>query len=207
MPACELTGVGVVILGLLVEGPAHPYQVFQTLELRQDTRLVRVNAGAVYHGMERLERDGLVAKVGTQREGRRPERTTYALTEAGRTALDQHARAFLVDDLPAFPLFLVGLAEAHNLPADVVAAALRERRERRAGELAHLRASLAKLQARGLERRYVIEVEFEAHQLAAELDWIDGVLNDLAGGTLDWGAPSTTPTDPRCAATSLKEPS
>ena len=43
MPACELTGVGVVILGLLVEGPAHPYQVFQTLELRQDTRLVRVN--------------------------------------------------------------------------------------------------------------------------------------------------------------------
>ena len=70
----ELSAVAVLVLGLLHEQPMHPYQLHQTLVERGDTRIVRVNPGAVYHGVERLERDGLVEVAGTDRTGKRPER-------------------------------------------------------------------------------------------------------------------------------------
>ncbi|WP_143320526.1 PadR family transcriptional regulator, partial [Cellulomonas iranensis] len=65
------TAVTVVVLALLAEQPRHPYDVFQTLVERGDDRLVRVNPGAVYHAVDRLERDGLVEAVGTERAGNR----------------------------------------------------------------------------------------------------------------------------------------
>ncbi len=94
----ELTAVAVLVLALLHEQPMHPYQVHQNLVDRGDTRLVRVNAGAVYHGIERLEKEGLVEAVGTERSGNRPERTTYRITEAGRTAFATRLTSFLGDD-------------------------------------------------------------------------------------------------------------
>lgn len=188
----DLSGVGFAVLGMLAEEPMHPYQVFQLLEKRRVTRLVRVNAGAVYHSTERLERDGLISKVGTERDGRRPERTTFAITERGRAALASHARAFLAEDLPAFPMFVMGLAGAHNLERADVVDALRRRRDWRAGELDELRTAVDSLRERHLARQYYVEVEFQAHQVAAELNWIDGVLDELEGGTLDWQPPTIT---------------
>src|SRR6476660_5402471 len=82
----------------------HPYQLHQTLVERGDTRLVRVNPGAVYHGVERLERDGLVEVVGTDRTGKRPERTTYRITAAGRTACAERLASLLGDDHRECPL-------------------------------------------------------------------------------------------------------
>ena len=73
----ELSAIAVLILALLHERPMHPYQVHRNLVERGDTRLVRVNAGAIYHGIERLEKEGLVEAAGTERAGNRPERTTY----------------------------------------------------------------------------------------------------------------------------------
>ncbi|NKY41426.1 helix-turn-helix transcriptional regulator, partial [Cellulomonas septica] len=111
----ELSAVAVLVLGLLREHPRHPYDVFQTLVERRDTRLVRVNPGAVYHAVERLARDGLVEALGTERSGNRPERTTYRLTDAGRTAYERRLASFLGDDHPVHPVFSVGLAEAVDL--------------------------------------------------------------------------------------------
>ena len=112
----ELSAVAVLVLGLLHEQPMHPYQLHQTLVERGDTRIVRVNPGAVYHGVERLERDGLVEVVGTDRTGKRPERTTYRITDAGRAEFATRLTSLLGDEHPAYPLFSVGLAEANELP-------------------------------------------------------------------------------------------
>ena len=127
----ELSAVAVLVLGLLHEQPMHPYQLHQTLVERGDTRIVRVNPGAVYHGVERLERDGLVEVVGTDRTGKRPERTTYRITDAGRTEFAVRLTSLLGDEHPAYPLFSVGLAEANELPADEVVAQLVRRRDRK----------------------------------------------------------------------------
>ena len=163
----ELSAVAVLILALLNEQPMHPYQVHQNLVERGDTRLVRVNAGAVYHGIERLEKEGLVEVAGTERSGNRPERTTYRITDAGRSALVARLTSFLGDDHPSYPLFPVGLAEAHEVPAETVIEQLTRRRDRESERMALLWTAQDRLTSLGLPRRYLLDVEHEIAMLGA----------------------------------------
>jgi len=203
MATGELSGVAVLVLGLLHEQPMHPYQAYQALVERGDARLVRVNAGAVYHGIERLERDGLVDVVGTDREGGRPERTTYRVTDAGRAALTARLRSLLGDDHPPYPLFSVGLAEAHELPVDVVVHELRRRREREETRRSELQARYDEAHGHGLPRRYALDVERDLAIMAAEIAWLDGAIADLEPDSLDWDAPFPTDYKVRARAAGL----
>ncbi|PZG23212.1 PadR family transcriptional regulator [Micromonospora craterilacus] len=76
-----------VLLGLLGAGSKHGYE----LKRAHDERLPRSRPlayGQVYATLGRLLRDGLVTATGQDRDAG-PERTTYALTDDGRAALDQ----------------------------------------------------------------------------------------------------------------------
>ncbi len=75
-----------VLLGLLVAGPRHGYDLKQA----HDERLPQAKPlafGQVYATLGRLERDGFVEQVGRDREAG-PDRTSYALTADGRAQLD-----------------------------------------------------------------------------------------------------------------------
>lgn len=187
--AAALSAVAVMVLALLHERPRHPYDVFQTLVERGDARLARITPGAVYHAVERLERDGLAAAAGTERSGNRPERTTYAATPAGREALAPLVAGYLTDEEPAHDAFAVGLAQAPHLPPERVREALAARRDRVAARLATLRANLDEVTALGLPRRFLLDAEREAVLLTHDLAWLDAVLDDLASGRLPWDAP------------------
>ena len=90
--ATALTPLGVAALSLLVEEPMHPYEMYQLLIARHEDRLVKVRPGTLYHAVGRLEEQGLVTATGTDREGNRPERTTYTISAAGREALTRGCR-------------------------------------------------------------------------------------------------------------------
>ncbi|HTF07330.1 MAG TPA: PadR family transcriptional regulator [Asanoa sp.] len=76
-----------VLLGLLAAGPMHGYE----LKRSHDQRLPQakpVAFGQVYATLGRLQRDGLVTTSGQDQDGG-PERTSFALTDAGRARLDE----------------------------------------------------------------------------------------------------------------------
>ena len=191
----ELPAVAVMALALLHEQPAHPYEVFRTLEQRCDTRLARVNAGAVYHAVERLVADGLAEAAGTEREGRRPERTTYRITEAGEAALAPRIVSLLADDHPAYPLFPVGLAEAPHVPRADVLAALVARRDRLAAALDRAAARLDRSAGRGLPLRYVLDADHEAAMLSAEIAWLDDIVTRIAADPTPWDLSDPEPVE------------
>src|SRR5512138_2173622 len=91
----KLTPLGVMVLALLREGEMHPYEMMRLMRQRRDDQLVTITNGTFYHTVARLERLGLLAEVGVDREGNRPERTTYRLTDAGRDAVSEWVRAEL----------------------------------------------------------------------------------------------------------------
>ncbi len=75
------------LLGLLETEPAHGY----TLKHRYDLHFARLKPlpfGQVYASLARFERDGLAVVTGTQ-PGAGPQRTTYAITPEGVTAVEQ----------------------------------------------------------------------------------------------------------------------
>lgn len=185
----ELSAVAVLILAMLHEQPMHPYQVHQTLVERGDTRLVRVNAGAVYHGIERLAKEGLVEAAGTERSGNRPERTLYRITDVGRSAFAARLTSFLGDDHRSYPLFPVGLAEAHEIPAETVIDQLTRRRDRQSERLALLRSAWDRVTSLGLPRRYLLDVEHEIATLEADDAWLEQTVDELRADVLGWGRP------------------
>ena len=88
----RLTPLGLMVLALLGEGDMHPYEMIRLMRMRRDDRLVAITNGTVYHTVGRLERAGLVAEVGVDREGNRPERTTYTVTDAGASTVVEWVR-------------------------------------------------------------------------------------------------------------------
>lgn len=181
-----ISPVATLVLSVLIERPMHPYEALSTLHRRRDDRLVRLSPGAVYHAIERLERDGLVREVGVDRGGNRPERTTYEITDEGRAVHRSRTLDLVEDTSREYPRFPVGLALLHDLSLEEAVASLTARRKALSATVEEGRTSITGALDRGLPRRYVLDVLYEIHQADSERRWIDELLRDVADGSLSW---------------------
>lgn len=189
----RLTPLGLMVLALLSEGDMHPYEMIRLMRMRRDERLVTITNGTVYHTVSRLEKAGLVSEVGVDREGNRPERTTYTVTDAGARAVVEWVRRELPRvDRPAE--FRVALAEAHNLDRGEVIALLLARRTALADAHRALVEGHRFADAKGVPAQYLLEVDRDEALLAADLTWLDGLLVRLDASDFPWG-PDVEPSE------------
>ena len=102
--------LALAVLVSLYEKPMHPYEVAQTLRTRAKQESVRLNYGSLYAVVESLEKRGLIAARETVREGKRPERTVYEITDEGaREMIDWMTELIGVPD-KEYPKFMAGLS-------------------------------------------------------------------------------------------------
>jgi DNA-binding PadR family transcriptional regulator len=173
------------VLALLTTGPRHTYEMHRLMiDTHKDfvTGLPR----SMYHAVERLQRAGLIDVVRTDRAEGRPERTVYGLTDAGREDLAERVRRLLEHPDPDATLFVAALSFLGCLPVPHARAALDVRRAELERRIDGTRAALAAAPA--LPRLLLVETEYEIARLAAERDWVAGLLADLDSGRLDWPA-------------------
>lgn len=190
----RLTPMAVMVLALLREGDMHPYEMVRLMRARRDERLLTVTNGTLYHTVGRLQRAGLVEEVGIERDGNRPERTTYTLTDAGASALVVWLRRELASiDRPAD--FRIALSEAHNLERADAVELLRTRRE--ALDEAHIqhRDGLRGARDKGVPEQVLVEFERQEVLLEAELRWLDSLLSRLDAEAFPWGPAAFDHTD------------
>lgn len=184
--ASALTPLGVAALSLLVEEPMHPYEMYQLLIARHEDRLIKVRPGTLYHAVGRLEEQGLVAATGTDREGNRPERTTYTISGAGREALTARLQDMLATPANEYPSFPLAISEAYNLPAGVVVELLDRRLEALQQQLDFLDSGEELLRKKGVERKYWVDVQYQQNMLRTEAAWIRSLQDELSNGELPW---------------------
>lgn len=180
-----LSALGVAVLALLAERPMHPYEMYQVMLQRRDDRLVKVRPGSLYHAVDRLVRTGLAEAAGTDRDGNRPERTTYRVTEPGRRALQQRLTAMLTHEADEYPEFPLALSQAHNLPRADAARLLADRVASMCDSLASLDASAARVDGKVAER-FWIDIDYQRAVLRAEIAWLEQLLERLTTGRIDW---------------------
>jgi len=187
-----LTPLGVLVLALLREGDMHPYEMMRLLRQRREDRMVKITNGTFYHTVSRLEQQGLIAEVGVDRDGNRPERTTYTLTGAGPVALEDWVRLHLGrgDDTQKYR---VALSEAHNLDRAEAIELLTAHRDALAAEYAAMASGLHNARARPVSEQYLIELDRYAALLRADLDWTDSLLARMASEDFPWGVGALTP--------------
>lgn len=191
----RLTPLSVMVLALLREGDMHPYEMIRLMRQRHDDRLAPITNGTVYHTVGRLQKLGLLAEIGVDRDGNRPERTTYALTDEGRALVPEWVRRELPRvDRPE--QFRIALAESHNLDRSEVLELLQQRRVALRDQFTYHRDGRNQASERAVPAQYLIEIEREAALIEADLRWLDSLIQRLETREFAWGAEaSTTPSD------------
>jgi DNA-binding PadR family transcriptional regulator len=189
--------LALAVLALLAERPTHPYEMDFLMRTRGLEQSIKLNRGSLYTVVETLERDGLIVPQETQREGRRPERTVYALTEAGRAKFGGWHRELMRTPATEYTQFAAALCFiAHFSPTETIAL-LEQRARSLDDEIAERQFRLGAVKERlSVPRLFLIEEEFALSQREAEVQWVRQIVREIVEGTLTWPAYLTSEQEP-----------
>ncbi|MFI5779129.1 PadR family transcriptional regulator [Nocardia sp. NPDC051570] len=167
------------ILTTLFERPMHRYEIAARLRERGKEGQMDIKWGSLYTVVQNLEKHGFLEAVGTEREGSRPERTIYRITDAGRAEAHDWIRELLstVESEPS--RFVAGLSVFGAVPPDEVIALLDARIDRLTTLIATGGQQLAEM---AVPRLFLVEEEYHLAMLRAEVDWVRGLRDELASG-------------------------
>jgi DNA-binding PadR family transcriptional regulator len=175
----------ITVLATLREAPMHPYQMQRLLRDRHKDEILALKRGSLYHAIGRLERAGLIEPVSTTRDGRRPERTTYQITQAGREQLMSTLHQMVAVPRREPSEFMAAMAYLIHLTPQEAAEHLEGRLRLLETEIGQIEAGLKGATARVL-RINLVESEYLLAMRRAERDWTAGLVSDLREGKLAW---------------------
>ncbi len=176
--------LALAVLGLLAEEPMHPYRMQQLIKQRAKDHVVNVGQRAsLYKAVDRLRKAGLVAARETTRNRLRPERTVHELTDHGRQVLERWMRQVLSSPAREFPEFPAAIAFLPLLTPRDVRHELEQRLGRLREELARLEQGLAEAP---VPRLFLLGDEYRRAVTAAELAWVESLVEDLLAGRIAW---------------------
>lgn len=176
--------LGLTVLSLLVERPMHPYEMASTLRERGKDEAMTLKWGSLYTVVANLEKHGFIQATGNTRQGRRPERTVYAITDDGRAELQDWLRELIRVPTREHPKFETALSVIGVVPPEEAMELLRLRLRDLEVEATAQQAALGEL-TRTLPRLFLIECEYYLALQKAEADWLRGLLEELEDASLD----------------------
>jgi DNA-binding PadR family transcriptional regulator len=186
----QRSALGLLVLWQLYQQPMHVYRMQKLFEAEGKERIVNVRSRAsLYQTIERLQRLGLVEVAETIQQEGYPDRTVYAITDAGREAAQAWLREMLSETGGEYPEFIVALSMLFGLPVEEARTQLELRAERIAAQLDDSRRVLEAVPPE-LPRLFLLEEEYRVTMLESELNWLRGVIDDLRAGRLTWSEES-----------------
>lgn len=190
MPRKLSNPLALAVLVLLFEKSMHPYEMAATLKQRGKEQSIKLRYGSLYTIIGQLEREGFIESAGTDREGGRPERTTYRLTAAGETEMSSWLRSLVSEPAKEYPQFEAALSLLPALPPQDVQALLAERLGRLEDQERRIQAEIKGAQATNLPALFLIESEYALALLRAERTYVKGLIRGIEtaelGGIEQW---------------------
>jgi DNA-binding PadR family transcriptional regulator len=184
-PRRRTNPLSLAVLACLVERPMHPYEMGTTMRTRGQDQTIKLNFGSLYTVVESLTRAGLIEPGETEREGRRPERTVYSITEAGRREFVDWLSELLRTPAKEYSQFEAGLTLMGGLPPSDVTALLEERCHKLEFEVARLATTIDVALREGVPRVFLVEVEHQRAMSETDLEFTRKLARDIASGAID----------------------
>ena len=166
----------------------HPYELAATMRSRHHDEFIRLNFGSLYHTVDALQRNGWIVPTEREKEGNRPERTIYKLTDSGQEVLLRVVGEILAQPRREYPHFSVGLMFMHHLDAQTAVELLEQRSLALHAVVTKLSRILDELTATGHRRLSLIELEHKIALIEAERAWVTKIAKEIADGKLEWKA-------------------
>jgi DNA-binding PadR family transcriptional regulator len=180
------TSLALAVLVLLGERPMHPYEMKTLMAERGHGNVLRLAGASIYDTVGRLERQGLIETLETSREGRRPERTVYGITDAGREEIHSWLIDLISDPVKEYPAYAAALAFILGLTRTEAIHMLQRRTMALDAAIAAGKSLLKTALGSGLPEIVFVEEEYLQAMREAELKFTHGVIRRLEDGSLKW---------------------
>jgi DNA-binding PadR family transcriptional regulator len=177
--------LALAVLACLTERPMHPYEMAATMRTRGQDASIRLNYGSLYGVVESLLKRGLIEEQEVMREGRRPERTVYRITDDGRAEVDMWLAELLGTAAKEFPQFEAGLSLMGVLPPERVVDLLDRRVVALQERLSELDAIVAATTGNGVPRLFLAEMDYERALVDADCAFTEQLARDIESERLD----------------------
>lgn len=174
--------LALAVLSALTQRPMHPYEIATALRNWGKDQDMQIKWGSFYTVIRNMEKHRMIVAVESVREGRRPERTVYRITDCGRAELVDWARELVSTPIPEHPRFRAGLSVLAVLHPDEAERLLRQRLESLDENLTAARDALV-AHGRRVPRLFLIESEYDLAIQEAEAAWVRSLLAELTSGT------------------------
>jgi DNA-binding PadR family transcriptional regulator len=176
--------LALAVLALLFERPMHPYEMGLILRQRHKEESIKFRYGSLYTVIELLLRRSFIVARETGRDGRRPERTVYEITAAGRQELRSWMTDLIGEPIKEYPQFEAALCLLPVLPPDEALALLRRRLERVGQNAAALTQHVEAIGGLNFPPLFLIETEYRLALMRAEQHFVAELIQRIEGG---WG--------------------
>jgi DNA-binding PadR family transcriptional regulator len=174
--------LALAVLATVVQRPMHRYEMASVMRARGKDRDMDIKWGSLYTVVQNLEKNGFVEPIEVTRQGARPERTVYQITDAGRRELVEWTSELIAEPETEHTRFVAGLSVMVVLAPDDAIALLRRRLDRLSAQIDAQRAESVTAGAE-VPRLFLIEDEYRIAMTAAEADWTRSLVDELSSGT------------------------
>lgn len=174
--------LALAVLATVVQRPMHRYEIASLIRAHGKDQQLDVKWGSLYTVVQNLAKHGFLEVVGTSRQGARPERTVYRITEAGRRELEDWTRELIGTPAPEHTRFAAGLSVQMVLPPQEVIELLGTRLAALEEGIGARQNALAKT-LETVPRLFLVEDEYALAMVRAEAAWVRGMLAELTSGT------------------------
>ena len=179
--------LALAVLSYLTMKPMHPYELSRTLRDNGDARSIKFNHGSLYMVVQQLAKAGFIAEQETSREGQRPERTIYAITDAGRREVHDWLSELIGQPEHEYPHFVAALSLVAALPRCEVVPLLRARLGALAGQRAEIQGMIDSSLSQGVPELFLVEEEYRLALLDAESAFVDQLIIKITDPETGWG--------------------
>ena len=179
--------LALAVMSYLSQQPMHPYELARTLREHGDERSIKFNHGSLYMVVGQLAKAGYITELETSRDGQRPERTVYALTEAGRAEFRDWLTELVAEPQQEYPHFVAALSLIAALPPGEVVPLLRHRLGQLREARAEIRGLIDASLAQGVPGLFLVEEEYRLALLAAETAFVEDFIGKITDPDTGWG--------------------
>jgi DNA-binding PadR family transcriptional regulator len=179
--------LALAVMSYLTREPMHPYELSRTLRDNGDARSIKFNHGSLYMVVQQLAKAGFIVDLETTRAGQRPERTVYALTDAGRQELRDWMRELVEEPQHEYPHFVAALSLIGALPPSEVVELLGRRLRRLAEQRTEIRDVIDTAAAAGVHPLFLVEEDYRLGQLEAEFSFCEQFIQRITNPETGWG--------------------
>ena len=176
--------LALAVLALLFERPMHPYEMGLIMKQRHKEDSIKLRYGSLYTVIDMLLARGFISARGVVRDGRRPERTVYEITKAGRDELRAWMADLIGEPVKEYPQFEAALCLLPVLPPDEALALLRQRLTRIDAKATELEGQSAHPAVQNLPPLFLVENEYRLALVKAEQRFIAELITRIENG---WG--------------------